>query len=235
MLPGALHRSCRRPANRAAPLTREGTAALVTLRIVQKRSGREDRRFTFSGTAPSNLQVGYNVTLNIPLRDGFGRPETQIGVVPVKRRRSGDALSGGLPLSEIDALAGEYVTQVPPSVYWEDASFGFRYDSLCDAVEALRDPILQGFLFRDPIYDVTLEEIHEYPPYSSELASAFLLVEKLSHLAFRLNHAGEMWTAGFGTHPDCAAGSAPLAITLAALRVKRVEVSPQIGPAGQTT
>jgi hypothetical protein len=195
----------------------------------------EDRSFTLRGAAPSNLQVEHNVTLNIPLRDRFGRPETQIGVVPAKRRRTRDGLSGVLPLSEIDALAGEVVCQVTPSIYWEDSSSGFRYDSLSEAFEALRDPILQGFLFRDPIYDVTLEEIHEYPPYSSDLASAFLLVEKLAHLPFRLNHAGEMWTAGFGAHPDCAAGSASLAIALAALRSKGVEVNPQVCPAGQIT
>jgi hypothetical protein len=126
--------------------------------------------------------------------------------------------------TELDALAAEHVAEESPEVYWEDSYARFRFETLSEALEALRDPLIQGFLPREQLATTVIEEIREFPPYSSCCATAWKLVEKLSHLPFSLDRQTQFWTATFGNIRSPEVKSAPIAICLAALKVKRLEV-----------
>jgi hypothetical protein len=127
-------------------------------------------------------------------------------------------------LTELDALAAEHVAEELPEVYWEDSYARFRFETLAEALEALRDPLIQGFLPREQLATTVIEEIREFPPYSACFATAWTLVDKLSHLSFSLDRQTQFWTATFGSVRSPQTASAPVAICLAALKVKGLDV-----------
>ena len=129
-------------------------------------------------------------------------------------------------LSDLDALVGKYLTGETPCVHWMNSHSDFQFDSVEEAVEAVHDPLYRGFTDEDPSATTVLTEVREFHPYSRELSLAWKLVENLSHtrevLSMRRN--GETWESAFGDRDYSAAPSAPIAICLAALRTRGVEV-----------
>jgi hypothetical protein len=123
-------------------------------------------------------------------------------------------------LEEIDALVAKHVTGVLPVVYWEDSCSGFQYDDLEAALEGLHDPIILGLIPEETPTTAGIREVRVYPKYSSTVELALQVVDKLAPSVFRLQRSGAVWTASFGEHLACSAGSAPLAICLAALATK---------------
>ena len=69
-------------------------------------------------------------------------------------------------------------------------------------------------------------EVREFRRYSAELAIAWELVEHLSHPLepMRIRRDGEKWEGAFGDREFISAPSAPVAICLAALHTRGVEV-----------
>ena len=129
-------------------------------------------------------------------------------------------------LAELDALVGRYLTGETPRVHWVDSHTQFQFDSVEEAVEAVNDPFFQQFVQRDGPPTTVLMEVKEYRRYSSDLATAWELVEYLTHRLEPLSvwHEAEKWEGAFGNREFVAAPSAPLAICLAALRARGVEV-----------
>jgi len=129
-------------------------------------------------------------------------------------------------LKELDALVGKHLTKVPPTTYWEEQHVSFRFDSLAEAEEALNDPYFQHFLPAEDNRAAAFVEVQEFPCYSSDLSIAWRVVERLSGgmEALQVRCEKNRWIAAFGKSPAASAMSAPVAICLAALRAKGIEV-----------
>ena len=129
-------------------------------------------------------------------------------------------------LKELDALVGKYLIKETPQVFWEEEHACMRFDSIEEALSAMHDPYFQLFLPEDTRGRTALKEIQEFRPYSSELTVAWELVERLSpQLApMRIRFESGYWFATFGTRPESASRSGPVAICLAALRAHGLEV-----------
>ena len=136
-------------------------------------------------------------------------------------------------LAELDALVGRYLTGETPRVHWVDTHTQFQFDSVEEAVESVNDPFFQQFIQREGPPTTVLMEVKEFRRYSSELTTAWELVEYLSHSLEPLlvRREGEHWEGAFGNREFISAPSAPLAICLAALRARGVEVECRIEPA----
>ncbi len=137
-------------------------------------------------------------------------------------------------LKELDALVGRYLTKETPQVFWEEQQVCLRFDSLEEALEAMHDPYFREFIPKDVRPQSVLTEIQEFRAYSSDLAAAWEVVEKLSGAedAFRVRRENGHWVAAFGDRPSAASRSAPVAICLAALQTKgiNVELVPEKAP-----
>ena len=133
-------------------------------------------------------------------------------------------------LAELDAIVGKYLTGETPRVHWVDTHTQFQFDSVEEAVESVNDPFFQQFLQREGPPTTVLMEVKAYRRYSSELTTAWELVEYLSHSMEPLlvRRAGGHWEAAFGNREFVTAPSAPLAICLAALRARGVEIECRI-------
>jgi hypothetical protein len=129
-------------------------------------------------------------------------------------------------LKELDALVGKYLTQETPQVFWEEQEACLRFDSLQEALEAMRDPYIQEFIPKDARPRAALTEVQEFRAYSSDLSIAWEVVEQLSTEIndFRVWRENGHWVAAFGDRPGCFSRSAPVAICLAALRARGIEV-----------
>ncbi len=130
-------------------------------------------------------------------------------------------------LAELDALVGRYITGEVPQVHWEDSHAHMRFDSVEEALEALREPYFQQFIPASERGNTVLREVQEFAPYSSEVALAWQVVEKLGtpRQTLRMWRDRDGWCASFGEFPPIHARTAPAAICLAGLRFRGLEVA----------
>jgi hypothetical protein len=129
-------------------------------------------------------------------------------------------------LKELDALVGKYLTQETPQVFWEEEHACLRFDSIDEALESMRDPYFQLFIPEDARGNTALKEVQEFRAYSSELALAWEVVERISPQLepLHVRCEGGVWHAAFGKQAECCSRSAPAAICLAALRAHGIDV-----------
>ena len=132
-------------------------------------------------------------------------------------------------LLELDALVGKFLTGEKPLVHWVNTQTDFQFDSVEEAVEAMEDPFFRQLQHRASPATTVLMEVREFRRYSAELALAWELVEHLSHSLEPLlvRRDGETWEGAFGSREFISAPTAPLAICLAALRTRGIEVECQ--------
>jgi hypothetical protein len=130
-------------------------------------------------------------------------------------------------LKHLDALIGFYLTGEEPHVHWEDSSVHMRFDTVEEALDAFQDRYFQQFIPEHARRNTILSEVHVYRRYSTELEAAWTLVEMVGALGHPLHMQFEQsrWVASFGEQSAISAESAPLAISLAALRIRGIEVA----------
>jgi hypothetical protein len=137
-------------------------------------------------------------------------------------------------LTELDALIGTRVTGERPVIRWENRQTQFVFSSVEEAIDALSDPHYSSFTCAESTALAVLTEIKEYRRYSSDLNAAWEIVEAVSRAdkPLQVSVAGEGWVATFGEGPRAVAATAPVAICVAALRVKGValEFAPELAP-----
>lgn len=129
--------------------------------------------------------------------------------------------------SELDALVSEHVMAEAPEIHWEDSYVHMRFETLSEALEAMRDPYVLNFIPAGERANTTLSEVREFRHYSTAYNTAMDVVEKVSHegdASLQLRRQGEFWMAAFGTQPEVEAPTVPAAICLAALRARGVVV-----------
>lgn len=129
-------------------------------------------------------------------------------------------------LKELDALVGIYLTKETPQVFWEEQQACLRFDSIEEALEAMHDPYFQELIPKDERPHSSLTEVQEFRAYSSDLSLAWEVIERLSSaaVAFRVQRENGHWVAAFGEHPPSFSRSAPVAICLAALEARGIQV-----------
>lgn len=127
-------------------------------------------------------------------------------------------------LAEVDALVAYHLTGEEPRISWEDADARMRFDSFEEAWDAAHDPCFRCVDLTPPSAPLTAVPL--FREYASDLTSAWELVEKVSSPrdSFRVRREQSTWVAAFGERAPVVAPSAPLAICLAALKAKGVEV-----------
>lgn len=129
-------------------------------------------------------------------------------------------------LKELDALVGKHVTKETPQIFWEEQQVCLRFDSLEEALEAMRDPFFQEFIPKDARPQSALTEVQEFRPYSTDLSVAWEVIERLSGDVgeLRIRRVDGHWMAAFGDGPAVDSRSAAVAICLAGLRSRGIEV-----------
>jgi hypothetical protein len=129
-------------------------------------------------------------------------------------------------LDELDALVGTYLTGETPQTHWEDSNTQFQFSSVEEALEALDDPFFQQFIPKEEGRSTVLTEVKQYRRYSSDLAVAWDAVERLSANGepLQVHRDDSRWVAAFGKGPAVTGPSAPVAICLAALRARGIDV-----------
>ena len=129
-------------------------------------------------------------------------------------------------LRELDALVGKFLIKETPQVFWEEEHACMRFDSVDEALEAMRDPYFQLFLPEETRDRTALKEVQEFRAYSSELALAWEVVERMSPQlgAMRIRCENGIWFAAFGDLSEIRSRSTPVAICLAALRAHGMDV-----------
>ena len=129
-------------------------------------------------------------------------------------------------LKELDALVGKYLTKETPQVFWEEQQVCLRFDSIEEALEAMHDPYFQQFIPKDARPHSSLTEVHEFRAYSSDLNCAWEVIDQLSTdgEAFQIHKEQGKWCAAFGESAKVASHSAPVAICLAALLARGIDV-----------
>ena len=144
----------------------------------------------------------------------MARKDTPKGPVPVRY------------LAELDALVGKFLTGETPRIHWVDSRTQFQFDSVEEAVEAMNDPFFRQIAENVSPPTTVLTEVKEFKRYSAEITIAWELVEILAcgEEAVTVRRDGEQWTVAFGFREAIAAATAPVAICIAALRMRGVEV-----------
>jgi hypothetical protein len=129
-------------------------------------------------------------------------------------------------LKELDALVGKYLVKETPQVFWEEEHACLRFESIEEALEAMRDPYFQLFIPEEARPHTALKEVQEFRSYSSDLSLAWEVVERISPQLETMHVRCEdgVWSAAFGTRPEAVSRSAPVAICLAALRAHGMDV-----------
>jgi hypothetical protein len=129
-------------------------------------------------------------------------------------------------LKELDALVGKYLTKETPQVFWEEQQVCLRFDSIEEALEAMHDPYFQQFIPKDARPHSSLTEVHEFRAYSSDLNCAWEVIEQLSTDgdAVQIHKEHGKWSASFGDHGKVVSHTAPVAICLAALLARGIDV-----------
>lgn len=139
-------------------------------------------------------------------------------------------------LAELDALVGKYLTGETPCVHWVNSNTDFWFDSVEEAVEAVNDPFFHQFTRPNDAATTVLTEVRVFRRYSTELTIAWELVGYLTHglEPLLVRREGESWESAFGEREFISAPTAPIAICLAALRTRGVEVECQLETAAET-
>ncbi len=139
-------------------------------------------------------------------------------------------------LAELDALVGKYLTGEVPRVHWVDTHTQFQFESVEEAVESVNDPFFRQFVQQEGPATTVVMEVREYRRYSSELVTAWELVAHLSHRLepLLMRREGSQWQGAFGNREFVSAPSAPVAICLAALRARGVEVECRLDQTGDS-
>jgi hypothetical protein len=88
----------------------------------------------------------------------------------------------------------------------------------------MSDPLLKEYIPEDKRKTLTLREVKEFSPYSTELGEAWKVVEHLGPATVKIERSGESWRASFGICPEIEAPTPAVAICLAALRSRGMEV-----------
>ena len=129
-------------------------------------------------------------------------------------------------LKELDALVGKYLVKETPQIFWEEEHACLRFESIDEALEAMRDPYFQLFIPEEARPHTALKEVQEFRPYSSELGLAWEVVERISPQLepMHVRCQNGTWSAAFGDRPESTSSSAPVAICLAALRAHGMDV-----------
>ena len=137
-------------------------------------------------------------------------------------------------LQELDALVGKHLTGEKPRVHWLNTQTDFRFDTIEDAVESLRDPFFSQLSRQGEPSTTVILEVREYLRYSSELTIVWDLVAQHSRNlgALRVRRDGQNWDGAFGEREYIRASTAPVAICLAALRACGMDVECQLPPHG---
>jgi hypothetical protein len=127
-------------------------------------------------------------------------------------------------LCQVDALVGECVTGDAPEIVWQDSYGLFRFPSREEAEEAIHQSYYQ--LFRPDLdWDAaSVDEVRRFPPYSSDLMSAWGVLERLAAEARQpeIRRQGNSWRAAF-SGAEATAATPALAICLAALRARGID------------
>jgi hypothetical protein len=127
-------------------------------------------------------------------------------------------------LSQLDALVGECVTGDPPQIVWQDSYGLFHFATRDEAEDAIHNSYYR--LFRPDLDwdNATVEEVRRFPHYSSDLMSAWEVLERLAAESRQteIRRQGESWRAAF-SGAEAFAPTPALAICLAALRTRGVE------------
>lgn len=129
-------------------------------------------------------------------------------------------------LAELNALVGRYITGEKPQIHWEDSHAHMRFESVEEGLEALREPYFRQFIPASVRAVTVLQEVQEFEPYSTDLAVAWQVVEKVAtpKVPLQLWRDRDVWCAAFGDFPPVEAKTAAAAICLAALRIRGLEV-----------
>lgn len=127
---------------------------------------------------------------------------------------------------ELDALVGRYITDETPEVHWEDSHAQMRFDSVEEGLEALRDPYFQQFIPSEFRSQTVLHEVQEFALYSTVMDLAWQVVEKLGtpRQQFRIWRDRNCYCAAFGENVPVTGKTAPIAICLAGLRLRGLEI-----------
>lgn len=129
-------------------------------------------------------------------------------------------------LAELDALVCRRLTGETPRIYWEDSQTHMQFDSMSEALEALQDPYFRQFAPEAEQEPTVLTEVQEFRQYSSDLNVALDVLEQFSRRreVLQMRREGNRWLATFGEAEPVAAATASIAVCLAALRARGVEV-----------
>lgn len=129
-------------------------------------------------------------------------------------------------LDQLDAMVGRYVMDDRPKIYWEHADSQWRFDHLSDALDALKDPFFVSLVPASSLSSLAIAEVREYPAYSVDPAAALKIVERLGcdRRPLTLLPFAHRWTAAFGADERVEAPSPSMAICIAALRARGIEV-----------
>ena len=127
-------------------------------------------------------------------------------------------------LAQLDALVGERVAGDTPEVAWQDSYGMFRFSTRGEAEEAIQNSYYRLF-WPDLDWDsATVQEVRQYPPYTTDLGAAWTIVERLGEQGGRteIRRQGDSWRAAFAGAEAFAATPA-MAICLAALRSRGID------------
>ncbi len=128
-------------------------------------------------------------------------------------------------LNGLDELIGRHVLGESPEVHWEDSHSLFRFDSEREAKEAISDAYYQLFLPEADWTSADVQKVQVFKPYSSDAKASWDVVEFMAkEKPFHLHYNDGSWTASFGDRAKMSSKSALIAICLAALRAKGIEV-----------
>ena len=129
-------------------------------------------------------------------------------------------------LTDLDALVGTRLTGETPVTHWEDGHTRFVFSSVEEAMEALRDPYYRHFMPADTNATTVLTEVKEFRRYSSDLNAAWDVVEAVSGALepLQVRCEANSWVASFGQRPPVVARTAPVAICVAALLARGIEI-----------
>ena len=131
-------------------------------------------------------------------------------------------------LRELDALVGTRLTHETPLTQWEESRTNVLFPTVEEAIEALHDPHFRQFKGggADSESSTVLTEVKEFRRYTRNLDAAWDVVEQIGNSggALVLHRDGDHWVATFGSGGMVESPSAPLAICVAALLARGVEL-----------
>jgi len=130
-------------------------------------------------------------------------------------------------LRDLDALVGTRLTHETPLTQWEESRTNVLFPTVEEAIEALHDPHFRQFKgIDDQEASTVLTEVKEFRRYTRNLDAAWDVVEQIGNAggALVLHRDGDHWVATFGSGGVVESSSAPLAICVAALLARGVEL-----------